>query len=236
MNSEANSETESIMVKIYSFLTNPKVVRASTIIAFLATTLSMLFGYIVAQGDPDGYNMIQNFISDMGSIRHTPWPYFPRIKNLVSSVFLIPTILYMENLLRSSTDEKGERQKPSKMRLLFDIIGFLWMLFGLLGMFGLGVFREDDNMFIHLICTAMEFGGLTFGGIFYGFIITFYDTLMPKILGVYMIFVPTTLAFIFFFIGFYPIFEWILTFSILAYLMFGGLIILIHINRDLASK
>ena len=226
--------------KIYEILTNLRVVKYSTIIAFITFITCTTLGYIVAQFDPPGpgldpvgYNIIDSYLSDMGSIDHTPWPYFPVIGNIISSFLLIPTVLYMHSLLAPVSKRA---QNVSKPRIIIGIIGAIWMLIGLVGRLGLGIFTEDVSMRIHWYCTVLEFAGLTFGGIFFGIIITYYDTLLPKFLGVYMIFVPTTLAIIAFGQGLQPLEEWILTFSIIAYLFIGGIIVLKHINNELASK
>lgn len=227
MNSKQN-----VGSKIYKTLTDLRVVKYSTILAFLTFIACTTLGYIVAQFDPDGYTIIQNYLSDMGSIDHTPWPYFPVIGNIITSFLFLPIVFYMQKLLAPlSKDAQG----ISKLRKLLGIIGMLWMLAGLVGRLGLGIFTEDVSMRIHWYSTILEFAGLTFGGIFFGMVITFYDTLLPKWLGIYMIFVPTILAIIAFGQGFQPIEEWILTFSIVAYLFIGGLIVLKHINKELAS-
>jgi len=234
------SAERNIGTKIYEILTNLRVVKYSTIIAFLTFITCTTLGYIVAQfdpagpgSDPAGYNIIQNYLSDMGSINHTPWPYFPVIGNIISSFLLIPTVLYMHALLAPLSKHA---QHISKLRVIFGIIGTFLMLVGLIGRLGLGIFTEDVSMRIHWYCTVLEFAGLTFGGIFFGIIIACYDTLLPKLLGIYMIIGPTILAIIAFGQGLQPLEEWILTFSIIAYLFIGGVRVLKYINTELASK
>jgi hypothetical protein len=228
-------KSNKLLKKFNNILTQPKIVKVSTIIALLTTVSCIILGYIVAQFDPQGYNMFQNYLSDMGSIDHTPFPYFPIIKNVISSIFLIPTLLYMENLLAPLPYNVEELQNFSRTRIRLGSFGFFWMFLGLVGMFGLGVFTEDISMSIHIFCTFLEFVGLTFGGIFFGLIIIFYPTMFPKLLGIYMTFVPTFLCIILFSVSFQPIFEWILTFSILAYMILGGLIVLKHINKKITN-
>ena len=223
------------IISFFAILKNPKMVKFSTISALSVTISCIILGYIIAQLDPDGYNMFTNYLSDMGSINHTPFPYFPVIKNLFSSILLIPTLLYMENLLAPLPQNEKKMQDFSRTRLRLGSFGFFWMSIGLIGMFGLGVFTEDISISIHMICTFLEFVGLAFGGIFFGLIIVFYPTIFPKLLGIYMTFVPTLLCTIFFSISFQPIFEWVLTFSILAYMILGGLIVIKHINKEIAS-
>jgi len=230
--------------KIYDFLTNLKVVKYSTIIAFMTFVICTTLGYIIAQfdpagpgADPAGYNIMDSYLSDMGSIRYTPWPYFPVIGNIISAILLIPTIVYMGKIL---TEIQNESEESSYVQKILGFIGAFWMFIGLIGRFGLGVFSEDvSRMFplpLHWYFTVLEFAGLTFGGIFFGLIIVSYKTLLPKPLGGYMIFVPTILAVMAFSQGLQPIEEWILTFSIIGYLFVGGIIVLRYINIELASK
>jgi len=59
-----------------NFLINPKIVKLSIISSIISLSCTLIIGYIVAQFDPDGYNMVDNWISDMGSFNHTLLPYF----------------------------------------------------------------------------------------------------------------------------------------------------------------
>ena len=59
--------------RIYDFLTDLKVVKVSTTAAFIVVFSTLIIGYIIASlYGPLGYSMIDNYISDMGSIKYTP--------------------------------------------------------------------------------------------------------------------------------------------------------------------
>ena len=75
--------------RIYdNFLTNPKVVKISMMIALLVWFFALIGGYIVAQFDPDGYNIFNNWISDLGSFTHTPLPYFLDYGAMITAIML----------------------------------------------------------------------------------------------------------------------------------------------------
>ena len=241
-------EIKDIGHRAYAFLTKPKIVKWSTIAGFSVYSLTIIIGYIIAQFDPAGpfargtldpagYNLIENFISDMGSIRYTPFPFLLDFGCMITSFLLLPTVLYMEKLL-APLPEKPEDLPCSRMRLRLGSYGFIWMIIGLIGMFGVGFFSEDRTtaLNLHWTFTIVVFGGLAIGGIFFGLLILFYDTLLPKLLGVYMVFIPSTSAAIAFGLGFEPILEWIMFFSLLAYLFVGGLLVLKHINEEIAAR
>ena len=241
-------EIKHVGQRAYAFLTKPKIVKWSTIAGFSVYSLTIIIGYIIAQFDPAGpfargkldpagYNIVENFISDMGSIKYTPFPFLLDFGCMITSFLLIPTIFYMEKLL-APLPEKAEDLPCSRMRLRLGSYGFIWMVIGLIGMFGVGLFSEDRTtvLDLHWTFTIVVFGGLAIGGMFFGLLILFYDTLLPKLLGLYMVFVPSTCAAIAFGLGFRPILEWIMFFSLLAYLFVGGLIVLKHINQELATR
>ena len=80
--------SESIEVighKIYNKITDPKLVKLSTIIAIIVGITSVFIGVIVAMiGPPGGYNLFDNYVSDLGGSPHTPFPYFLDIASIAS--------------------------------------------------------------------------------------------------------------------------------------------------------
>ena len=243
-------ESKSLSQRLYAFLTDPKKVKWSTTAAFMVFGLTIVIGYIIAQFDPAGpggdlagYNIIDDFISNMGSIRFTPFPYLLDAGCIITAFLLIPTAFYMEKVLAPLPETAEDIKECSRMRLRLGSIGFAWMVIGLIGMFGVGLFSEDLGIILqpytgedlHWIFTMVVFGGLAMGGFFYGILVLFYKTIIPKWLGLYMIFVPSICASILFGTGFIPIFEWMTLMSTIAYLMIGGIYVLKHINKELAA-
>ena len=104
-------------------ITNPKIVKFSTIAALIVAFSCLIIGYIIAQFGPHGYNMFDNYISDMGSRRYTPFPYMRTISNLISSPLFLPLTFYMKKQLIPKS------QEISKVRRILGILGYIGMLF-----------------------------------------------------------------------------------------------------------
>ena len=197
---------------LYEFLTNKKVVKISTIIAFtIAISLLFIGYYIAAVYGTTGYNLFNNYISDQGSIKYTPFPYMRTIANVSSGPFFIPLCLYMRKKFLTQTSDE-------KVRLIN--IGFVGILGLFLGMTCTGIITEDVNIKIHsLIAVAVIILGFI-GCTAYGLLIVKNDTEVPKGVGYFLILYSPLIA-ILSIIGFPTkiFYEWIFLFSI-----WGGLI------------
>jgi len=225
--------------KTYSFLTRPKVVKLTCYAAMIIFLSCLSIGIVLAQLDPDGFNFVKNFISDLGSYNHTPFPKFLDDTAIYTALFLIPLTLHMEKELRGIGEGEG-----SLMQERLASYGLVTMIFGLIGLWGIGVFNEDVGgafgaiimgLDWHQIFSAVVFLGFGSAGLFYGLIVVFYKTKLPKILGVYMIFVPLTLAVVYLLTVYIPL-EWILLLSLFGYLIPSGLIFVRAINREQGWK
>ena len=226
--------------RAYSFLMRPKVVKLSCYAAMIVFLSCLTVGIILAMVfDPDGFNFVKNFISDLGSYNHTPFPKFLDDTAIYTSLFLIPLTFYMEKELRGKREEKG-----SLMQERLASYGLLTMIIGLIGLWGIGTFSEDVGgafgpilmgMNWHSIFSAVVFLGFGSAGLFYGLIVVSYKTKLPKILGIYMIFIPLTLAVVYLLTIYKPL-EWILLLSLFGYLIPSGLIFIRAINREQGWK
>lgn len=225
--------------RIYTFLTNPKVVKISCYAAMVIFLVGLGIGLIVAQLDPQGFNFIDNFISDLGSYNHTPFPKFLDDVAIYTAIFLLPLTFYMEKMLSSP---KGE--ESSLMRDRLASYGFIMAIIGIIGLWGIGFFSEEVGTALgpviyslnwHSIFSAVVFLGCGSSGLFYGILIVFYPTIYPRALGVYMIFVPFTLAVTYLLTIYVPL-EWILLLSLFAFLIPSGLISIKHAERELGEK
>ena len=198
---------------LYDFLTNKKVVKFSTIIAFtLAISLLFIGYYIAAAYGTTGYNLFENYISDQGSIKYTPFPYMRTIANVSSGPFFIPFCLYMRKEFLTQTSDEKLRQIN---------IGFVGILGFFLGMICTGIITEDVNLRIHSLIAVFNIGLGFIGCTTYGLLIVKNDTEVPKGVGYFLILYSPLIA-ILTIIGvptriFY---EWIFLFSI-----WGGLIV-----------
>jgi hypothetical membrane protein len=226
--------------QVYSFLTRPIVVKVSCYAAMVTFIVGLGIGLILAQLDPQGFNFVDNFISDLGSYNHTPFPKFLDDTATYTALFLIPLALYMEKQLSGRMEE----DKGSVMQERLASYGVLTMFIGLLGLWGIGVFSEDVGgalgpilmgMNWHSIYSVVVFLGMGSAGMFFGIIVVFYTTKLPKLLGVYMIFIPISLAVIYLLTIYKPL-EWILLLSLFGYLIPSGLVFIRSINREMGWK
>ncbi len=239
--------------RIYAFLTNPRIVKISFYAATITFLSCLAIGYLVAQLDlagpgidKQGFNIIEDFISNLGNRNYAPITNFLDDGAMFTALFMIPMAFYMEKMI------SGEKFEPEYglMRARLASYGLLTMLVGIIGLWGIGFFNEEigrafgDIAFgldFHQIFSAVVFLGLGSAGLVFGIAIVFYRTEFPKILGVYMIFVPFTLAVLY--LTSNPLIiwlEWLLLFSLFGYLIPCGIIIVKHINnitnRDLKKK
>ncbi|HEY0089536.1 MAG TPA: hypothetical protein VGB37_11875, partial [Candidatus Lokiarchaeia archaeon] len=150
-----------IKSKIYdNFLTKPKIVKISIILAHILLFGAIILGYIIAQFDPQGYNIFKNMISDMGSYRHTPLPYFLDYGAMITSIIILPAVFYMEKRLAPTPDSRSFE----RMRYRLSGLGFFFMLMGLFGFFMIGVFSEDRTTILglHVFFSYIVWSGLIF--------------------------------------------------------------------------
>ncbi len=226
--------------KIEVSLTIPKIVRISTIGVIVIFISALIIGVIVAQLDPDGYNIIDNYISDLGSFNHTPIPYFLDYGAMISAFLLIPIIFYMEKQFAPLPKDAKDLQNYSRMRFRLSSLGFLSMLIGVVGFFGIGLFSEDRTtpLGLHMIFSIIVFSGFVIAGIFFGLLITFYPTRIPRPIGIFMIFGPPIVAIIFLlnFPPSKPFWEWMIMFSIFIWIIPVGIILIKKISKELALK
>jgi hypothetical membrane protein len=118
-----------------------------------------------------GYNIWNNFISDLGSINSTPIPNLFNVIILITSVFIIPAFLYNYKYLTKNTKIIVFNSQKKSFRTVFNIIiyinalfGLILLLIGTIGMFGIGIFSEDrtTQFNLHFYFSALVFIGLIF--------------------------------------------------------------------------
>ncbi|MFX1388697.1 MAG: DUF998 domain-containing protein [Promethearchaeota archaeon] len=224
-----------IRAKLYNFATNFKVVKISAMVVMVGYILLLIIGVIVAMVlDPDGYTIWDNWISDLGSIDHTPAPYLYDIACIVAGSMTIPLTFYMEKFLAPLPKRSDlGREHYSRLRFRLSSFAFLFNIIGNFGYIGVGIFSADRDYNVlnilgmgpHGLMSYLAFGGFTFGAFFMGWLIVFYDTKIPKILGIYGILGPLIIT-ILNLIDSTPLLEWMLLFSILIWIIPLSLIIL----------
>ncbi|MFW9938032.1 MAG: DUF998 domain-containing protein [Candidatus Thorarchaeota archaeon] len=212
--------------KIFDKVINYRVVKLSVITVILIYIPLIIIGVIVAATlDPDGYTIIENWISDLGTSAHTPAPILYDIACIVAGSLTIPFSFYMENLLAPLPNIEAEGNHYSRLRFRLASYSLLFNLIGNIGYIGVGIFSGDRNYFnLHMITSSLAFGGYTLGAFFIGWLIIFYNTKIPKWIGIYGVVGPFTTIIIFLIIN-NPLWEWILLFSILAWIIPLSLIV-----------
>ena len=105
--------------KLYNFATDFKVVKISAICVMFGYILLVIIGVIVAALlDPDGYTIIDNWISDLGSSNDTPAPFLYDIACIIAGSMTIPLTFYMEKLL-APLPKRNELKERHYSRLRF---------------------------------------------------------------------------------------------------------------------
>lgn len=229
--------------KSYNFLTNPKTIKFSLYLSFLTFIPILIIGILIAQLDPDGYNFVDNYISDLGSFNHTPAPYIWDFGQMITSILLVPFALYMEKQIAPFPEKAEDLKNCSRMRFRLSSAGLTWMLVGLIGLFGVGLFSEDRSDMLasiglrnlHELFSLVVFLGIGIAAVFYGLGIVFYDTIVPKSLGIFMVFFPFSLAVIYF-STIIILLEWILLLSLFIWILPSALIFIKHANKELKLK
>lgn len=249
------SKAAKIKNRIYDYITHPKTAKFSTLLAMAVFLPAIVIGVIVAQLDPDGYTIVDNYISDLGSINHTPVPLFLDWGAMITAFLLIPAVFYLDRLFAPYSRNLDTPRKTSRLQLRLASYALLFMLIGLIGLFGIGFFSEDRSNILepwgvsiglHGPFSYIVFGGLTAAGICAGFVVFLYKTSIPRILGIYMIFIPIIPALCF--LGIIPrpdpsmvwwtapFWEWMLLFAILIWLVPSGLVVIQEANKQLTLR
>jgi len=200
---------------------------------------------------PTNYNIMDNYISDMGSHRYTPIPKFLDDGVMLTSIMLVPACFYLKKIF----DSKSKQLESINVSTKYTSVVLITMLIGMFGIFCAGVFNEDVGISLepftiydlHEVFTVVEFVGTATAGLLIGIILVRFPNgimeifgykKMPKvypiILGLIMIFLTPILC-VFFLLELPPsgpFWEWMLFFSIFGWLMTIGIIILNQIKND----
>ncbi len=172
----------------------------------------LIVGHIIATL-ATGYTIWDNWISDLGGGKYTPAPYLYDIACIAAGTLSIPFIFYIEEFLTP------DLKNTTRMRIRFAEAAFVFGLMGAISYIGVGIFSEDRNFFgLHGLTSELAFGGFTLNAFFTGWFIIFYKTKVPKLLGAYGVIGPLTFLILFVIIS-NPLFEWLLLFSILLWLI-----------------
>ncbi len=213
--------------KFYNVVTNFNVVKYCAMGVMIGYISLLIIGVIVAALlDPDGYTIWDNWISDLGSSEHTPAPYLYDIACIVAGSMTLPLTFYMEKFLAPLPKRAniGE-QHFSRLRFRLSSFAFLFSLIGNFGYIGVGIFSADRDYDAFSVLGQGPHGIMSY--------LALYNTKIPKILGIYGIFGPLTVAILNLIEG-TELLEWMLLFSILGWIIPLSLIVLM--KSDLIPK
>jgi len=240
--------------QFYNYITDPKVVRRCIIAAEIFFPAMIIMGVLVAVFlGPGNYNMMENYISDMGSHRYTPIPKFLDDGAMVTAILLVPVCFYLKRMF----DLKSNQLESINVSSKYSSLVLVTFLIGLIGFFGIGFFSEDVAISLyphttsaydlHEILTVVQFIGIAGAGLLIGIIFVRFpqgiidiigyekiSNLFPIIMGLMMIFLTPILC-TFFLLEFppsIPFWEWMLFFSIFGWILPLGVMVLHQIKSE----
>ena len=162
-----------------------------------------------------GFNLTMNYISDLGSKKITPFPYFHDMICVFGGLISLPTNFFVRKKLQV-------QYKKSKHSILFLEIGVLFGIVGNVSYIFLGVFsldRAGPGQIYHGIIAFISFGGYIISIFFFSLNIVLSHKCKLKNLGVFGMVVPILLTFFYCMIA-EPLIEWFLLSSIALFMLF----------------
>lgn len=174
--------------RVHALITNPKFVKYCLIVGLILFLSSITTGVVVANFlDPqfNGYDIIRNYISDLGSFNYTAIPHFLDFAAILTSLLLIPVALYFKKILCTYQQIKEESLIVKVPKLFLSNMGLVFIAIALIGFAGIGFFSEDLSAHIsdyydfnpfegtflknfHYFFSIVVFAGFIFSGFFIG--------------------------------------------------------------------
>ena len=162
-----------------------------------------------------GYSLTMNYISDLGSNKVIPFPYFHDLTCMFGGLITLPTIFFVRRKLRI-------QYKNSKHSILFLEVGVVLGIVGNVGYIFLGVFsldRAGPGQIYHGIIAFISFGGYVISIFFFSLNIILSHKCRLKNLGAFGLVVSILLVFLYCMIT-TPLIEWFLLSSIVLFMLF----------------
>lgn len=224
---------------IFNKIVQPRVIKICIYVSNLLFLGGLLIGALIAVFfGPEGYNIIDNYISDLGSFRYTPTPFILDSIAMITAFFLVPIFLYSyKELIAGKKEVVFDSTNPFSKRifnffvLINIILGLVCLIIAAIGLFSIGLFSEDRSteLGLHYIFSIIVFTGLAAGALFNGIAILLKKSIYPRFLGAYMIVGPPTAAILFVFpppLTTLPFLEWMMLFAAFLWLIPLSIIIL----------
>lgn len=230
---------------IFNKIVQPRVIKICIYVSNLLFLGGLLIGALIAVFfGPEGYNIIDNYISDLGSFRYTPTPFILDSIAMITAFFLVPIFLYSyKELIAGKKEVVFDSTNPFSKRifnffvLINIILGLVCLIIAAIGLFGIGLFSEDRSteLGLHYIFSIIVFTGLAAGALFNGIAILLKKSIYPRFLGAYMIVGPPTAAILFVFpppLTTLPFLEWMMLFAAFLWLIPLSIIILQKLRKE----
>ena len=230
---------------IFNKIVQPKIIKICIYLSNLVFLSGLLVGALIAVFfGPEGYNMIDNYISDLGSFRYTPTPFILDSIAMITAFLLVPIFLYSyKNLISGKKEIIFDSTKPLSKRIfnLFVTIniylGLICLIIAAIGLFGIGLFSDDrtTELGLHYTFSIIVFAGLATGALFNGVAILLKKSIYPRFLGAYMMVGPLTAALLFVFpppSTTLPFLEWMMLFAAFLWLIPLSIIILKRLRKE----
>ncbi len=242
------SQHNSLFMKInrlFNHFLNKKLIIICIYVNLITFLPGLLIGVLIAYFfGPESYNIIDNYISDLGSIRYTPTPFILDAIAMTTACFLVPIVFYITKVIVSDTKSIIFNSNESIFKRIFYIyidlhafFGLLSLLSGAVGLFGVGLFSEDrtTELGLHFTFSIIVFAGLAFGALFNGIaiLLKLKKTIFPRLLGLYMMVGPFIASILFLFPPnplTRPFLEWMMLIAAFLWLIPGSLFILKDFN------
>jgi len=210
--------------KAYEALTDFRNVKICLYIVLISYLSLLILGVILANLNPPAYTIWTNWISALGDYKDTPFFYLYDAACIIAGILTIPFTFYLEKTLAPEGNSSRMQVKLASFGWLFGLIGSVCYVF--VGIFSEGRSVPYEGGSLHGLFSGITFAGFVLSAMFYGIIIIFYETNFPRGLGIYGLIGPFVVLALNLF-GM-PIFEWLLLFSILAWIIPLSLIIMHH--------
>ncbi|MBY8982174.1 MAG: DUF998 domain-containing protein [Candidatus Lokiarchaeota archaeon] len=220
-------------------LTKPKLVKVCVFFATSIFILGLILAVIIAfLFGPESYSFWINYISDLGSFNYTPAPYILDFIAISTAILLLPLFSYFTKLLyqKPEVEKEGFWQIFHFIMRVLIIIGYVFLIFSAIGLFGIGLFSEDrtTELGLHLIFSFVVFGSFSFSAYFIGTVIILKKTPFIRVIGVFMICTTPSFAILFIINPEYltrEFIEWMVFLSICIWILSIDFIILKHLKH-----
>jgi len=197
-------------IMVQDKILSEQFIKPLLFVGFIAYLLLLIENIILAS--LFGYNILTNYISELGKSSIIPFPFFNDGIAILGGIITVFSNLYFIRKLKT-------QYRPSRCSKAFVKLGFLSGIIGAVGYIFLGVFsldRAGPGELYHGISMGFSFGGFLFSIFFYSLNLVLTHNCNLKRVGFYGIFFPL-ICFTWYALTNNPLAEWIALYSILMF-------------------